>query len=104
MNLSLKLSFVHASMFPRKLISGGMLIPKFAHLSKPCWVMVHGATSNSIDENFEKLKKLAKRNVFNPYEATFNTQSVSNEEAAEILEHLKLRKFTKVMHTETDIA
>ena len=42
-----------------------------------------------------RLKALAKNNVFDPYEPTFEEVYVSNEEGAEILEHIRLRKFTK---------
>ena len=42
-----------------------------------------------------RLKALAKKDVFDPYEPTFEEVYVSNEEGAEILEHIRLRKFTK---------
>ena len=79
------------------------MVPKHWFLAKPGWHMVHGSTAIALEENWEKLKALAKKGVFDPYEPTFNEVYVSNEEGAEILEHTKLRKFTKVMHTETKI-
>ena len=107
MNDSLKHTFCESHMYPRMLVKDKYgvptMIPKFPFLQKPGWHMVHGSTAIPLDENWGKLKALAEKGVFDPYEPTLNEVYVSNEEAAEILEHMKLRKFTKVMHTETDI-
>ena len=65
--------------------------------------MVHGSTAIPLEENWGRLKALAKKGVFDPYEPTFEEMYVSNEEGAEILEHMELRKFRKVMHAKTNI-
>ena len=93
-------------MYPRELvIVKGLpaMVPKYAFLAKPCWHMVHGSTAMSLHENWERLQVLAKKDAFYPCEPISKEMYVSNEEGAEILEHMKLRKFTKVMHTETEI-
>ena len=79
------------------------MVQKYSFLEKPGWHMVHGSTAIPLEENWERLKALSKIGVFDPYEPTFEEVCVSNEEGAENLEHIKLRKITKVMHAETNI-
>ena len=57
--------------------------------------MVQGSSALPREENWEELQDLSKSGIFDPYEPIFEEVYVSNNEAAKILEHIKLRKFLK---------
>ena len=60
--------------------------------------MLPGATTYSLRHNFEEIKKMNEKGLFQAVRCTFKTQSVSNDDSKIIMEYLK-----KGLHTNNTV-